>query len=378
MTMRKRVLLFIMIICFLLTMNVPTYAVNINVSAHSAILMDQQSGRVLYEKNAHEKQRIASITKVMTAILAIESKKLEEKTKVSVRAVRATGSSIYLQPNDEVLMKDLVYGLMLRSGNDAAVAIAEHVGGSLEGFVYLMNEKAEEIGMTNTNFANPHGLDDSDFHYSTPYDMALLTKYAMQNETYREIAGTKFYKATSFEGYWNNKNRLLTMYEYATGGKTGYTKLAKRTLISTATKDDLDLIVVTINAPDDWNDHQNLYNTAFKTYKEVIVLQEGKLKEVKESFYKNKVYLENPLLYPILDHEKDAFKVEYKLLKPQKEWEDDPSLIPEVVGKAIVTLDNEVIKQLPIFYEKSETSEPTFFERFKGIFNLIIGVNTNG
>lgn len=378
MTMRKRVLLFTTIICFLLTMNVPTYAMNINVSAHSAILMDQQSGRVLYEKNAHEKQRIASITKVMTAILAIESKKLEEKTKVSVRAIRATGSSIYLQPNDEVLMKDLLYGLMLRSGNDAAVAIAEHVGGSLEGFVFLMNEKAKEIGMRNTNFANPHGLDDSDFHYSTPYDMALLTKYAMQNETYREIAGTKFYKATSFEGYWNNKNRLLTMYEYATGGKTGYTKLAKRTLISTATKDELDLIVVTINAPDDWNDHQNLYNAAFKTYKEVIVLQEGKLKEVKESFYKNKVYLENPLLYPILDNEKDTFKVEYKLLKPQKEWEDDPSSIPEVVGKAIVTLDDEVIKQLPIYFEKSETKEPTFFERFKGIFNLIIGVNTNG
>lgn len=378
MAMKKRVLLFTMIICFILTMNVPTYAININVSAYSAILMDQQSGRVLYEKNAHEKQRIASITKVMTAILAIESKKLEEKTKVSVRAVRATGSSIYLQPNDEVLMKDLVYGLMLRSGNDAAVAIAEHVGGSLEGFVYLMNEKAKELGMTNTNFANPHGLDDSDFHYSTPYDMALLTKYAMQNETYREIAETKFYKATSFEGYWNNKNRLLNMYEYATGGKTGYTKLAKRTLISTATKDDLDLIVVTINAPDDWNDHQNLYNAAFKTYKEVIVLPEGKLKEVKESFYKNKVYLENPLLYPILDNEKNEFKVEYKLLKPQKEWEEDPSIIPEVVGKAIVSLNGEVIKQLPIYFEKSETREPTFFERFKGIFNLIIGVNTNG
>lgn len=377
MTMKKRVLLLITTICFLLTMNVPTHAININVSAHSAILMDQQSGRVLYEKNAHEKQRIASITKVMTAILAIESKKLEEKTKVSVRAVRATGSSIYLQPNEEVLMRDLVYGLMLRSGNDAAVAIAEHIGGSLEGFVFLMNEKAKELGMKNTNFANPHGLDDSDFHYSTPYDMALLTKYAMQNETYKDIAGTKFYKATSFEGYWNNKNRLLTMYEYATGGKTGYTKLAKRTLISTATKNDFDLIVVTINAPDDWNDHRELYETAFKTYKEVTVLKEGKLKDVKENFYKNKVYLEKPFIYPIVEKEEEAFKVEYKLLNPKKEWEEKSS-IPQVVGKAVVTLNDQVVKQLPIYFEHEINKAPTFYERFKGIFNLIIGLNTNG
>ena len=377
MAMKKIVFTIVAAVFFLFSMNLQTYALETNVSAHSAILMDQQSGRVLFEKNAHEKQRIASITKVMTAILAIESKKLEEKTKVSVRAVKTTGSSVYLQPNEEVLVKDLVYGLMLRSGNDAAVAIAEHVGGSLEGFVFMMNEKAKELGMTNTNFANPHGLDDSDFHYSTPYDMALLTKYAMQNETYRTIAGTKFYKATSFSGYWNNKNRLLNMYEYATGGKTGYTKLAKRTLISTATKDDLDLIVVTINAPDDWNDHQNLYETAFKNYKEVQVLPKGKIKEIKESFYKGKVYLENSFEFPIVEGEEEKFEIEYKLLTPKTEWNESGE-VPSVVGKAVVTLDGKVIKQLPIYFEQQVVKEKTFFEKFKGIFNLIIGVRDNG
>src|SRR5690606_23672870 len=131
------------------------------------------------EKKAHEKRRIASITKIMTAIIAIESDKLDEVVTVSERAVGIEGSSLYLKKNEKIKLEDLVYGLMLRSGNDAAVAIAEHVGGSVEGFVFLMNQKAQELGMTNTRFTNPHGLDDSPDHYSTAYDMAVLTRYAM-------------------------------------------------------------------------------------------------------------------------------------------------------------------------------------------------------
>jgi D-alanyl-D-alanine carboxypeptidase (penicillin-binding protein 5/6) len=133
-----------------------------SVSAQSAILIEQTSGRVLFEKDAHTKRRIASITKIMTAILAIESGKMDEIVTVSNRAVRAEGSSIYLKPNEKIKLEDLVYGLMLRSGNDAAIAIAEHVAGSVEGFVFLMNQKAAQIGMTNTEFANPHGLDDAE------------------------------------------------------------------------------------------------------------------------------------------------------------------------------------------------------------------------
>ena len=262
-------------------------------SASSAVLMEQQSGRVLYAKEAHQVRRIASITKIMTAILAIESGKLNDRVKVSENAVRAEGSSIYLKPGEKIKLEDLVYGLMLRSGNDSAVAIAEHVGGSLDGFVYLMNQKAEEIGMKNTHFANPHGLDDHEDHFSTAYDMALLTRYAMTNDTYKLIAGTKVHRAPNptekWDRVWKNKNRLLTeLYDYTTGGKTGYTKRAKRTLVTTATKNDLDLIAVTLNGPDDWNDHINMYEYGFKNYKLVNVLQEGTIKEINEPFYKKR------------------------------------------------------------------------------------------
>ncbi len=241
---------------------------SVPVSASSAILMEQQSGRILYEKEAHEVRRIASITKIMTAILAIESGKLNDSVKVTENAVRAEGSSIYLKPGETIKLEDLVYGMMLRSGNDAAVAIAEHVGGSLEGFVYLMNQKASEIGMDHTHFANPHGLDDHEDHYSTAYDMALLTRYAMSNDTYKLISGTKVHRAPNptenWDRVWRNKNRLLTeLYDYTTGGKTGYTKRAKRTLVTTATKGDLNLIAVTLNGPDDWNDHINMYENGF-------------------------------------------------------------------------------------------------------------------
>ena len=237
----KFILIFTFIISTILLYLPSKVQGSASVSASSAILMEQQSGRILYEKDAHAKKRIASITKIMTAILAIESGKLDEMVKVSEEAVKAEGSSIYLKPGEKIKLEDLVYGLMLRSGNDAAVAIAEHVGGSLDGFVFLMNQKAEEIGMENTHFANPHGLDDHEDHLSTAYDMAILTRYAMSNDTYQKIAGTKVHRAPNptedWDRVWKNKNRLLTeLYEYTTGGKTGYTKRAKRTLVTTATK----------------------------------------------------------------------------------------------------------------------------------------------
>ena len=200
----------------------------------------------------------------MTAIIAIESGKMKEKVTVSREAIYTEGSSIYLEQGEKMTLEDLVYGLMLRSGNDAAVAIAEHVGGSVEGFVYLMNEKAKWLGMTNTHFDNPHGL-DSDNHYSSAYDMAILMRYAMNNEKYREISGTSSYKSERRTYSWINKNKLLTQYyEYCTGGKTGFTKKTGRTLVSTASKDGMDLIAVTLNAPDDWKDHIHMYEWGFE------------------------------------------------------------------------------------------------------------------
>lgn len=232
-------------------------------SANNAALIDQETGELLFEKNAHEKQSVASITKVMTAIIAIESGKLDEVSATSRRAIYTEGSSIYLEQGEKMTVEDLVYGLMLRSGNDAAVAISEQIGGSVEGFVYLMNEKAEWIGMQNTHFDNPHGL-ESPTHYSTAYDMALLLRYAMENKTFQKISGTKMHKAENRTYSWKNKNRLLTeKYKYCTGGKTGFTKKAGRTLLTSAKKGDKALVAVTLNAPDDWNDHIQMFEWGF-------------------------------------------------------------------------------------------------------------------
>ena len=259
-----------LIICssiLLLVMTVTSYAQpKVDVSAEASILLDQSTGDVLYEKNAHNKQQIASITKIMTAIIAIELGQMNEEAKTSRRAIYTEGSSIYLEQGEKMTIEDLLYGLMLRSGNDAAVAISEHIGGSVEGFVHLMNEKAKWLGMTNTQFANPHGLTDED-HYSTAYDMAILMQYAMANEEFRKISGTTSYQAENRTYYWQNKNKFLTKYyEYSTGGKTGFTKKSGRTLITTAKKDNVELIAVTLNAPDDWNDHTVLYEWGFENH----------------------------------------------------------------------------------------------------------------
>ncbi|MGE8204381.1 D-alanyl-D-alanine carboxypeptidase family protein [Heyndrickxia sp. NPDC080065] len=343
------------------------------VSAASAILMDQDSGRILFEKNANDVRKIASITKIMTAILAIESGKLKDEVKISETAVRTEGSSIYLKPGDHINLKDLVYGLMLRSGNDAANAIAEHVGGSIEGFVFLMNQKAKEIGMVNSHFANPSGLDNSENHFSTAYDMALLTRYAMQNKIYREISGTKSYKG------WGNKNRLLTeKYKYCTGGKTGFTKRAKRTLVTTATKDHQNLIAVTLNGPDDWNDHISMFEYGFKNYDTTIVLDKGMIKAIKNKYLKDHVFIENQVLYSLTKNELGSIEVEYKLLKAQKDWKDKGN-IPEIVGKAVVYMNKEPIRTVPIFYKYVyEEKKKEWFGFFIQLLTIHMGVKTDG
>ncbi|HWJ79984.1 MAG TPA: D-alanyl-D-alanine carboxypeptidase family protein [Niallia sp.] len=352
----------------------------IYVSANSAILMEQDSGRVIFEKDAYTQRRIASITKIMTAILAVESGKLDETVKVSDRAIRAEGSSIYLKAGEKIKLEDLVYGLMLRSGNDAAIAIAETVGGSIEGFVYLMNQKAEEIGMKNTHFANPHGLDDHEDHYSTAYDMAILTRYAMQNDTYKKIAGTKTYRSESsndeWDRVWKNKNKLLTsLYEYSTGGKTGYTIRAKRTLVSTAEKDGVSYIAVTLNDPNDWDDHIKMFETAFKQYKKVQVMEDGTIKAIKDKFYKNKVYLSSEFEYPITEKEKDGFKVEYKLSKVKKNWKKDEENVPDIVGEAKIYLNEKLISSEPIHFKHEPKKESKgIVDYFKSIFLALTGV----
>ncbi len=366
----------------LMTVNIPQKVdASLGISAASAVLIEQKSGRVLFEKDAHTKRRIASITKIMTAILAIESGKMNQYVKVSEQATRAEGSSVYLKPGEKIKLKHLVYGLMLRSGNDTAVAIAESVGGSVDGFAYLMNQKAREIGMFNTHFANPHGLDDQEDHYSTAYDMAILMRYAMQNKTFQEISGTKVYRAPNpteeWDRVWRNKNRLLTKYKYTTGGKTGYTKRAKRTLVTTATKGDMDLIAVTLNGPDDWNDHISMYENGFKGYDMAEVLQKGKVEVTKNKLYKGHLYVKKSIVYPATSEEMDEFSIKYKLEKPSKRLTAKDEAI---VGKAEVYLDERVVQEVPIYFEKAaeKKEKKGFLNSIKEIFLLVIGVKVNG
>ncbi|WP_123040847.1 D-alanyl-D-alanine carboxypeptidase family protein [Cohnella candidum] len=246
--------------------------------AKAAALIDVTSGRILFSQRGDEPMKIASLTKIMTAIVAIEQGNLEDKVTVSVRAAGKEGSSLYLKAGEKITLKNLLYGLMLRSGNDAAVAIAEHVGGSLEGFVFLMNKKAEELGLSHSHFANPHGLDQPG-HLMSANDLAKLSAYSLQNPTFREIVKTRVKMAPNpneqWDYKWVNKNKMLTMYDGADGVKTGYTKQALRTLVSSATRGGQQLAAVTLNDGNDWADHKALLDYGFKYYPLQTVIHRG-------------------------------------------------------------------------------------------------------
>ena len=243
------------------------------VSAASAVLMDAGTGRVLYEKGSHTRRLIASTTKLMTALVALESgRRLKETVTVAPEWAGVEGSSIYLRPGEEITLEALLYGLLLRSGNDAALAIAGHCGGTVENFVFRMNQKARELGMADTSFANPNGL-DAENHYSSAYDMALLARACLENEALAKIAATR--SVTLGTRTFTNHNKLLWRYEGCVGLKTGYTEHAGRTLVSAARRDGLTLICVTLNAPSDWADHAALFDWGFAGYEARPLAQAG-------------------------------------------------------------------------------------------------------
>ena len=302
----------------ILLLLIPVSVRGIETSARSAILMDIDSNRVLYEKNIHEVRSVASISKIMTAVIAIESGKLDDKVIIGEEIKKAYGSGIYIQVGEEITLRDLLYGLMLRSGNDAALAIAKYTGGSVEEFVNLMNDKAEELKMTNTTFNNPSGLDNDKGNYSTAYDMALLTSYAMKLDEYRKITSTKKYTLTTNKNTysWINKNKLLSIYKYSTGGKTGFTEIAKRTLVSTATKDNTNLVVVTLNDGNDWNDHRNLFEYGFNNYINLNILKKGDINIYNDTYYNDyTLYVKNDYSYLLSADEQDNLIFKYKLEK---------------------------------------------------------------
>lgn len=246
-------------------------------SAKSAILIHADTGAVLYEKNADEHMLIASTTKIMTAIVVLEHCELDDTVEVDARSAGIEGSSMYIKAGETYTVEELLYGLLLVSGNDAASALALHVSESVEDFAALMNEKAAELGMTESSFKNAHGLDEEG-HYSTARDMAKLAAYCMENEDFARIAGTVSH--TVGEQTLVNHNRLLREYDGCLGLKTGYTMAAGRTLVSCAERDGARYVCVTLNDPDDWDDHKALYDWAFANYSFVEVIPAGLSREV--------------------------------------------------------------------------------------------------
>ncbi len=237
------------------------------VSARGAILIEAASGRVLYEKSADRVQEMASTTKIMTAILAIESGNLDRIVTVSSRAAGTTGSSMELKEGETLPLIELLYGLMLQSGNDAAIAIAEAVSGSVEAFVRAMNEKAAALGLSGTHFANPNGLHNPE-HHTTARELATLAAYAMQNETFRTIVGTEYHRTEncSLPRSIRNKNKFLSQYEGCNGVKTGYTKAAGKCLVIAAKRNGMQLIGVVLDAPQMWEDAKTLLDYGFATF----------------------------------------------------------------------------------------------------------------
>lgn len=332
----------------------------VSTHAEASSVIDVKSNRIIFQENGDKRMRIASLTKVMTAIVAIENGALTDKVKVSHRAYGKEGSSIYLHLGEEMTLHNMLYGLMLRSGNDAATAIAEHVGGSVEGFVYLMNEKARLLGMKNTSFKNPHGLDE-DGHYSSANDMAILTAYALRNPTFQEIVKTKVKTAPNpnekWDYKWTNKNKMLSMYEGADGVKTGYTKLAHRTLISSATRNGQQFAVVTLNDGDDWNDHKNLLNYAFKHYPLMTIVRRG------ETVQEPGLVAARTFEYPLAEGEAAELRKKIVLLD---EGSTDYRLGQR--GKLELYLRGERIVSLPLFESGSKRltlQEKTTFRHTK-------------
>jgi serine-type D-Ala-D-Ala carboxypeptidase (penicillin-binding protein 5/6) len=247
-------------------------------TAKSACLMEAGTKRVLYEKNAHQRLPMASTTKVMTCILAIEACDIDKTIAINPAASGIEGSSIWLSPNEKIKIDDLLYGLMLSSGNDAAEALAYEIAGSIEEFSALMNRKAKEIGAKNTNFKNPHGLPDSE-HYTTAYDLALISAYAMENEKFVDVVSTQ-YKNISWEaGDWDrslkNKNKLLWDYDGANGVKTGYTDAAGRCVVTAAKQDNMQLVGVVLNDSDMFGDSMDILDYGFNSYAIKKVIDKG-------------------------------------------------------------------------------------------------------
>lgn len=316
------------------------------ISAETAVLLDWNSGRFLFLKNAHLPRPMASTTKIMTAVVALERGKLDDRVIVSPEAASTGGSSIWLEEGEEKTLEELLLGLMLRSGNDAAVAIAEHISGSVEKFAELMTERARELGALNTSFCNPHGLHHPE-HYTTAYDLALISAHAMGIKEFRRIIATPStvisWPGQPWDRYLYNQNKLFSLYGGAEGIKTGWTTPAGRCFVGAAARDGRRLISVVLNAPQMWEDTVALLDYGFNEFEYRCLLKEGqylKSVAVKDGVTeKVEAIASKSFSYPL--REREEARVSYQFLV------NEPVLAPlkagERIGELKVYFNQEVV-----------------------------------
>ena len=318
------------------------------ISAQKAIVMDAETGRVIYEKRADERSLIASTTKIMTALIVCEQCNVLDRMMIPKEAVGIEGSSMYLEEGEILTIQELLYGLMLSSGNDAAVALAIYCGGTVEGFVQLMNDKARMLELEGTHFMNPHGLDAPD-HYSTARDLAILSCYAMENPIFARTVGTKTVRVG--QRTLRNHNKLLWRLDGAEGIKTGYTKAAGRILVSSVQRSGRRIVMVTINDGDDWQDHKTLCEQGYGQFKQVTLVEPGDalgriqvLCGTKDSV---SVAASQGFSYPVAEGER------VQIFLSSKGFDYAPVAANGDAGFAYICLNGNVIGKIPVHYAET-------------------------
>ncbi len=332
------------------TTNLTVQAYEMNTSAKAMCVLEKDSKRIITSKNESMKLPMASTTKIVTALTVIQNcNNLDEVIQVSDNSIGVEGSSIYLRKDEQISIRDLLYGLMLRSGNDSAVALACYIGGSIEGFANLMNKTAKNIGANNSNFVTPHGLDHKD-HYTTAYDLALITAYALNNPVFKEIVSTKMHTVPATNKsdvrYMSNKNRLLSSLNGCCGVKTGFTTKAGRCLVTATERNGLTFVCVVLNCGPMFEESASLLNTAHSLYENKKIIDKNR--EIYNEYIiddkQGKLYLyaEDDFYFPMQVNELNNLRLEYNV-------QLNDAKVGDIVGEIKVFFENDLIKTLKLY-----------------------------
>lgn len=345
------------------------------ISARTAAVVDVNTGQVLYDKHMHIKSFPASLTKVLTTIIALEEGNLDDIVTVSKKAAYQEGSSIYLEVGEKIKLEDLLYGVMLASGNDASVAVAEHIAGTVDKFAKLMNIKAKKMGAKNSHFVNPSGLPDPN-HFSTAYDQAMIMRYAIKNNVFRQITQTKHKTISWANNNWGrglrNHNKLLWSYDDITGGKTGYTKAAGRCLVASSKRDSREVVAVVLDDPNDWLDIRNLLDYGLEEFKPVRIIDKGEIVydlPWEESF-EGELGLLTEKSIDLLVPNKGKIKVKKKIFLDEKL--ELPIKKGEVIGYLKLFDDNKMLAETKLIAHNDLNYNSIFLRFWYWINNLIL------